>query len=92
VMSTPQLLETFEVADDGGVAAQSQIPSDLAAGDHTVVVTVGDQAASLGFRVLNSDVLPVTGGRTVPSSWVVLMLAVGGLAVLTGTRRRYMLR
>ena len=92
VMSTPQLLKTFEVADDGGVAAQSQIPAGIAAGDHTVVVTVGDQAASLGFRVLTPGVLPVAGNRTVPSSWAVLMLAAGGLAVLTGTRRRDLVR
>lgn len=88
VMSSPRLLKSFAVGADGGVAAQAQIPTDLAAGDHTVVVTVGDQAASLGFRVLAPGLLPSTGGDSTPLPWAVLVLAAGAFAVLTVTRRR----
>ena len=52
VMSTPRLLDSFTVGADGGVAAQAEIPSDLEAGEHTVVVAIDGQSASLGFRVL----------------------------------------
>ena len=88
VMSTPLLLDTFEVGADGAVAAQAQIPNTLESGDHTVVVTVGDQAASLGFRVLPAGTLPSTGQDSTPFPVAVLVLAVGGLAMLMVTRRR----
>jgi LPXTG-motif cell wall-anchored protein len=88
VMSTPLLLDTFEVGADGAVAAQTQIPSTLAAGDHTVVVTVGDQAASLGFRVLPAGTLPSTGQESTPMPWAILVLATGAFAALTVARRR----
>lgn len=96
IMSTPKLLKSLKVADDGKLAAQAQVPKDLAPGAHTVVVTVGDQAASLGFRVLSSKTatgnstrtLPATGSDTSMLPLVALVLAVGGVAVLPATRRR----
>jgi LPXTG-motif cell wall-anchored protein len=87
VMSTPRLLDTFAVGADGGVAVQSQIPSDIAPGDHTVVVAIDGQSASLGFRVLSPGVLPSTGSES-PVSYAVLVLALGAFAALMVTRRR----
>ena len=88
VMSTPRLLDSFTVGSDGGVAAQAEIPSDLEAGEHTVVVAIDGQSASLGFRVLPEGVLPATGGESTPVPFAVLVLAAGGLAMLLVTRRR----
>ena len=90
VMSTPQLLDTFTVGTDGGVAAQAAIPADLAPGEHTVVVAVDGQSASLGFRVLSAGTLPVTGGSSsLPSALAVLLAAVGAFGVLVVSRRRH---
>jgi LPXTG-motif cell wall-anchored protein len=88
VMSTPRLLDTFTVDTDGGVAVQAEIPSDLAAGEHTVVVAIDGQSASLGFRVLPEMTLPSTGSDSTPFPVAMLVLAVGGLAMLLVTRRR----
>ncbi len=52
VMSTPRLIGDFAVGDSGEVAEQAGLPRDLELGHHTVVVTVGDEAASLGFRLV----------------------------------------
>jgi LPXTG-motif cell wall-anchored protein len=98
IMSTPKLLQSLKVAADGKLAAQAQVPKDIAPGGHTVVVTVGDQAASLGFRVLppkkvtanskSTRSLPATGSDTSMLPLVALVLAAGGVAVLAATRRR----
>ena len=88
VMSTPRLLDSFTVDTDGGVAVQAEIPSDLEAGEHTVVVAIDGQSASLGFRVLPEGTLPSTGQDGTPFPVAVLVLAVGGLAMLMVTRRR----
>jgi LPXTG-motif cell wall-anchored protein len=89
VMSSPRLLDSFAVGADGGVAVQAQIPTDLEAGDHTVVVAIDGQSASLGFRVLAPGVLPSTGQDS-PVSYAVLVLAMGAFAALMVTRRRNM--
>jgi LPXTG-motif cell wall-anchored protein len=98
IMSTPKLLKSLKVAADGKLAAQAQVPKDIAPGGHTVVVTVGDQAASLGFRVLSpkkvaatskdARTLPATGSDSSMLPLVALVLAAGGVAVLAATRRR----
>ena len=88
VMSTPRLLDSFTVDTDGGVAVQAEIPSDLEAGEHTVVVAIDGQSASLGFRVLPEGTLPSTGQDGTPFPVAVLVLAVGGLGMLMVTRRR----
>lgn len=88
VMSDPLLLDTFEVGADGGVAAQAEVPGTLEPGAHTVVVTVGDQAASLGFRVLPVGTLPSTGGDSSTVPMVLLLLAAGSLVALAASRRR----
>ncbi|NBS30610.1 MAG: LPXTG cell wall anchor domain-containing protein [Actinobacteria bacterium] len=88
VMSTPELIDTFAVDADGGVLTQAQIPSDLAAGEHTVVVAVDGQSASLGFRVLPQGTLPVTGSDSSTTAVLLVLVAVGSLIVLLASRRR----
>jgi alpha-tubulin suppressor-like RCC1 family protein len=98
VMSTPRLITDFAVGASGEVSQQAGLPTDLALGDHTVVVTVGSEAASLGFRLVPAtsaeggglvDSLPATGQDGFAGSWAVLFLALGALTVLISTRRRY---
>ena len=100
VMSTPQLISSFAVGTSGEVAEQAALPTDLPLGDHTVVVTVGDEAASLGFRLVaattpaegtgtgNTATLPATGSNGIAGSWALLFAALGALALLVSTRRR----
>lgn len=88
VMSTPELIDTFAVDADGGVLTQAQIPSDLAAGEHTVVVAVDGQSASLGFRVLPQGTLPVTGSDSSTTALLIVLVAVGSLIALSASRRR----
>ncbi len=101
VMSTPQLISSFAVGTSGEVAEQAALPTDLPLGDHTVVVTVGDEAASLGFRLVaattpaeatgtgNTATLPATGSNGIAGSWALLFAALGALALLVSTRRRF---
>lgn len=86
VMSEPRLLGSFQLDRSGAVAVQVRIPGDLPVGDHTAVVAVGEDAASIGFSVVGDSTLPVTGSRGVIPPVAILVVAVGGfLAIL---RRR----
>ena len=91
VMSTPRKVGEFTVAPDGGVSSHAVLPSDLGAGQHTVVVTVGDEAASLGFRVIadsNTPKIPTAGfhsGNLL--QWALLSLLLG-LSLLAVRRRQ----
>ncbi len=98
VMSSPRLIHSFVVADDGGVQAHAQLPTDLGVGHHTVVVSVGDEAASLGFRMISSQVgstlhdpaaatLPVTGTSRPDHVTLAMLLVVIGLALAVLPRR-----
>lgn len=64
VMSTPRLIGEFQVAKDGGAQASATLPKDLETGEHTVVVTVGDDAASLGFRIVGDIIARSTSKRS----------------------------
>ena len=92
VMSTPRKVGEFTVAPDGGVSSHAVLPSDLGAGQHTVVVTVGDEAASLGFRVI-ADIttprIPTAGfhsGNLL--QWALLSLLIGLSLLVTQRRQR----
>lgn len=88
VMSTPRLIGRFMTDVEGAAAVQTRIPSDLEVGGHTAVVSAGSDSASLGFRVVGGSRLPSTGTDSEGAlPWVVLVLAVGGLAVLVDRRR-----
>ena len=87
VMSTPRQLASFVLDASGSVAAQVQIPSDLPVGNHTAVVAVAGDSASIGFTVIPST-LPVTGSRGLLQPFAVLFAAVGALlAILVRSRR-----
>ena len=93
VMSTPRLIGSFDVGESGDVREQAALPTDLGSGSHTLVVTVGDEAASLGFRVVPNGVrptLPVTGGSNeLIVIWSLTFLVAGAL-VLALDRRRHL--
>lgn len=93
VMSTPRLIGSFDVGESGDVREQAALPTDLGSGSHTLVVTVGDEAASLGFRVVPNGVrptLPVTGGSNdLIVVWSLAFLVAGAL-VLALDRRRHL--
>ena len=89
VMSTPRLLKEFTVAGDGGAKAYAPLPRSLAVGSHTIVVTVGEDAASLGFRIIPDNKpakIPVTGSEvTLLLRSALLLIAIG---MLLRVRRR----
>ena len=92
VMSTPRLISRFAVARDGGASAHAKLPTDLKVGSHTVVVTVGDEAASLGFRVVGKNQrssIPVTGGIMSALLWLGTTL-LGASALIAVVRRRHL--
>ena len=93
VMSTPRLIGNFDVGESGDVREQAALPSNLGSGSHTLVVTVGDEAASLGFRVVPNGVrptLPVTGSSNdLIVVWSLVFLVAGAL-VLALDRRRHL--
>ena len=80
VMSTPRRINTFTVDANGGVSSQARFPTSLPFGSHTVVVTVGDDAASLGFRIvrINQD-LPIVGFSVTSAIMLALLLLALGL-------------
>ena len=93
VMSSPRLIGDFEVGESGDVREQAGLPTDLELGSHTLVVTVGDEAASLGFRVVDNSVrptLPVTGGSNDGLVVWSLTFLVAGALVLALDRRRHL--
>jgi len=90
VMSTPRRIKEFKVASNGGIAAHADLPSDLGIGNHTVVVTIGDEAASLGFRIIeetNKSVLPRSGSNSTNLVLLALTLLLMG-AILMNKKRR----
>jgi hypothetical protein len=95
VMSKPRLLSQFAVSDDGGASAHATLPLNLEIGEHTVVVTVGGEAAALGFRIVNDESefgLPTTGFESeLVVNWS-LALVVAGLFSLAIRRRNLLLR
>jgi hypothetical protein len=93
VMSSPRLIGNFEVGESGDVREQAGLPTDLELGSHTLVVTVGDEATSLGFRVVDNSVrptLPVTGGSYDGLVVWSLTFLVAGALVRALDRRRHL--
>jgi hypothetical protein len=91
VMSTPRVIGEFVVSSSGMVSEMAALPSDLATGNHTVVVTVGNEAASLGFRVVGKSgvqTLPSTGLEDIALIMWSFALLSSGVALLAIDRRR----
>ena len=96
VMSRPRLIGQFKTDPLGGVNAQSKIPNDLPVGDHTAIVTVGGDTASVGFKVVDdpasrangSNPLPRTGRDSLAPVLSLFGLVFGVIAIRAGRHRR----
>jgi hypothetical protein len=88
IMSTPRLIGEFQTDTNGGVSAQAKIPSDLAVGDHTAIVTVGDESASIGFKVVDEAGLPTTGRGTDLAIWSLFGVVFGVIFRRSSVLRR----
>ena len=95
-MSKPRLIGQFETDQLGGINAQSKIPGDLEVGDHTAIVTVGDDTASVGFKVVDDPVgrasgsnpLPRTGRDSLTPVMSLFGLVFGVIAIRASRHRR----
>ena len=81
LMSTPRLLDRFDVDPDGTFATRLVLPRDAEAGDHRVVMTGTDRdgrelTVAIGVRILATE----ASTSTVP----VLVLVLVGLAAVMG--------
>jgi len=86
VMSTPTLLGAFTVAANGTINGQVSLPSNIALGNHTLVVASPSVQSSLGLKV-SAGALPATGSDVSKPLMVALWLLVGG-AFMAVIRRR----
>ena len=86
VMSTPTLIGTFTVGDDGLFRGQAQLPAGLS-GQHTVVATADGLTFAVGIEVTGAAVLPATGSMRTMLPFAVLLLAIGAAAVMPSRRR-----
>jgi alpha-tubulin suppressor-like RCC1 family protein len=85
VMSTPRLLKSFTAGADGTFADRASLPSDLPAGNHTVVLAGSGIYMAVGITV-GVTTLPTTGGDS--SAVVVVALLVFALAAVLVRSRR----
>jgi YVTN family beta-propeller protein len=102
IMSVPTLLGRFNVGPSGEVETIANLPIDIAAGDHTLVVASENVQAALGLRVAGRESLVVKDlpvGATLPSAGlnlhmnlIVVILTIGSLMALIGVRRRWVVR
>jgi LPXTG-motif cell wall-anchored protein len=86
VMSTPTLIGTYTVAANGTIKGQASLPSNIALGNHTLVVASPTVQSSLGLKV-SAGALPATGSDVSTPLMVALWLLVGG-AFVSIIRRR----
>ena len=85
VMSTPRLLKSFTAGADGTFADRASLPSDLPAGNHTVVLAGSGIYMAVGITV-GATTLPTTGGDS--SAVVVVALLIFALAAVLVRSRR----
>jgi len=85
VMSTPRLLKSFTAGADGTFADRAALPSDLAAGNHTVVLAGSGIYMAVGITV-EAATLPTTGSSS--SGLALMALLVMVLAVVVVRSRR----
>lgn len=89
VMSTPQRIDRFTVDSDGSASAHARFPSDLESGSHTVTVSVGDDSASLGFRITDGQsTTPMTGMPVRNLLLVSALLLLVGLGMLSNSGQK----
>lgn len=85
IMSTPRLLKAFTAGSDGTFSDRASLPSDLAAGNHTVVLAGSGIYMAVGITV-EAATLPTTGSGTSSLAWMALLVLV--LAVVLVRSRR----
>ena len=87
VMSTPRLLKSFSAGADGTFSDRAALPTDLAAGNHTVVLAGSGIYMAVGITVENA-VLPTTGSSTQTGVVVfALFVLVFGTVAIRSRRR-----
>jgi hypothetical protein len=100
LLSTPRLVGTFLTGADGGHSGTYLLPEDIEPGYHTLVLTTGDRAVSLGVVVAGPDTadtpaVATLDGATLPatgiglSGWIAMIAAItlSGVTILTVRRR-----
>ena len=85
IMSTPRLLKSFSAGVDGTFADRAALPSDLAAGNHTVVLAGSGIYMAVGITV-EKAVLPTTGSTSTPVVVFALFVLVFGVLFIRGRR------
>ena len=85
IMSTPRLLKAFTAGSDGTFSDRASLPSDLAAGNHTVVLAGSGIYMAVGITV-EAATLPTTGSGTSSLAWMALLVLA--LAVVLVRSRR----
>ncbi|MGA1037844.1 MAG: beta strand repeat-containing protein [Ilumatobacteraceae bacterium] len=94
IKSTPQRLGSSTVSLTGTLDTTYTIPSNIDPGNHTIQIDTADpQGRPLSIAVglsISTGTLPVTGANSSDVlAWLTLVIALGGLLVLTtGSRRR----
>ena len=85
IMSTPRLLKSFSAGADGTFADRAALPSDLAAGNHTVVLAGSGIYMAVGITV-EKAVLPTTGSTSTPVVVFALFVLVFGVLFIRSRR------
>lgn len=85
IMSTPRLLKSFSAGADGTFADRAALPSDLAAGNHTVVLAGSGIYMAVGITV-EATLLPTTGSTSTPVVVFALFVLVFGVLFIRSRR------
>jgi len=94
LFSTPQYLGQLTVGADGSFSGTVDL-AGVELGEHTlqvngVTATGGQRSANMGVLVNSTEAptLPATGGDVAAVQWFLLLVAIGGLLVLSARRTR----
>ena len=85
IMSTPRLLKSFSAGADGTFADRAALPSDLAAGNHTVGLAGSGIYMAVGITV-EATLLPTTGSTSTPVVVFALFVLVFGVLFIRSRR------
>ena len=85
VMSTPRLLKSFSAGADGTFADRAALPTDLPAGNHTVVLAGSGIYMAVGITV-EATLLPTTGSSSTPVVVFALFVLVFGVLFIRSRR------
>ena len=85
IMSTPRLLKSFSAGADGTFADRAALPTDLPAGNHTVVLAGSGIYMAVGITV-EATLLPTTGSTSTPVVVFALFVLVFGVLFIRSRR------